>query len=65
MNLDLKYKKNELINTVDYLVKSSNLLHNKLTDHKGEVVKVSYESDQIIEIICKDFNFIQRFKLWY
>ncbi len=62
MNLDLKYKKNELINTVDYLVKSSNLLHNKLTDHKGEVVKVTYESDQIIEIICRDFNFFQKFE---
>tara|TARA_B100000886_G_scaffold97663_1_gene64784 strand:+ start:1754 stop:2620 length:867 start_codon:yes stop_codon:yes gene_type:complete len=62
MNLDLKYKKNELINTLDYLVKSSNLLHNKLTDDKGEVVKVSYESDQIIEIIYRDFNFFQRFE---
>ena len=62
MNLDLKYKKDELINTLDYLIKSSNLLHNKLTDEKGEVVQVSYESDQIIEIICRDFNFFKSFK---
>ena len=33
-----------------------------LTDEKGEVVQVSYESDQIIEIICRDFNFFKSFK---
>ena len=62
MNLDVEYKKNELINTFNYLVQSTNLLHIKLTKDRNKIVKVSHESDQIIEIISKEFHFFQKFE---
>ena len=60
INLDIEYNKTELINTLKYLVQSTNLLHLKLTKDRNRIVKVSNKSDQIIEMICKNFNFFQK-----
>ena len=62
MNLKIEYNKVELINTLNYLVQSTNLLHLKLTNDIDEAVKISYGLDQIIEIICREFNFNQKFE---
>ena len=62
INLDIEYNKTELINTLKYLVQSTNLLHLKLTKDRNRIVKVSNKSDQIIEMICKEFHFFQKFE---
>ena len=62
MNLDIEYDKTELINTLNYLVRSTNLLHIKLTKDRNKIVKISYDSDQIIEMIYKEFHFSQKFE---
>ena len=62
MNLDIEFKKTELIKTLHYLVNSTNLLHIKLTKDRNKIVKVSHESDQIIKMICNEFHFSQKFE---
>ena len=62
INLDIEYNKTDLINTLNYLVQSTNLLHLMLTKDKNKIKKVSNKSDQIIEMICKEFHFFQKFE---
>ena len=62
MNLDTGYEKTELIETLHYLIQSTNLLHLKLTKDRNKIVKVSKKSDQIIEMICKESHLFRKFK---
>ena len=39
INLDIEYNKTELINTFNYLIQSTNLLHIKLTKDRNKIVE--------------------------
>lgn len=57
INLDTGYNTNQLSKTLKILVKKSNDLHSKLTNHDTIPVYVPYDLKTVSKIIERDYNF--------